>query len=199
MRLIPKDYKEYMEISGMSSIARRYFVMNAFDGALTMLGIIIGAYLSGHPDVRVIVGAGVAASVAMGISGVSGAYMTERAERARELKKLERSMLTKLDETVHGGASRFAAVATALVDGISPTLSAMIILSPFLALKLGVVTQTTAFIASLAITGIVLFLLGAYLARISDESLPKYGILMLLIGVVTGIVSMGVAMFFRTV
>jgi len=37
-------WKRYHRVSGVSSITRRYFVMNAFDGALTMLGVVIGAY-----------------------------------------------------------------------------------------------------------------------------------------------------------
>jgi len=68
-----KRWKQYSKISGVSSITRRYFVMNAFDGALTMLGVVIGAYIAG--------------SIAMGASGMSGAYMAEKAER----EKIKRS------------------------------------------------------------------------------------------------------------
>lgn len=42
-----KRWKRYHKISDAGSITRRYFVMNAFDGALTMLGVIIGAYAAG--------------------------------------------------------------------------------------------------------------------------------------------------------
>ena len=42
-----KRWKNYSKISGVGAITRRYFVMNAFDGALTMLGVVIGAYISG--------------------------------------------------------------------------------------------------------------------------------------------------------
>ena len=38
--------EEYIKISNVGEISRRYFVMNAFDGALTMLGVIIGAHIA---------------------------------------------------------------------------------------------------------------------------------------------------------
>ena len=36
--------RRYIRISGVAPISRRYFIMNAFDGATTVLGIVIGAY-----------------------------------------------------------------------------------------------------------------------------------------------------------
>ena len=42
-----RKFKRYSEITQVDEIARRYFVMNAFDGCLTILGIIVGAYVAG--------------------------------------------------------------------------------------------------------------------------------------------------------
>ena len=42
-----KEWKRYYQVSEVGPITRRYFVMNAFDGALTMLGVVIGAYVAG--------------------------------------------------------------------------------------------------------------------------------------------------------
>jgi predicted membrane protein (TIGR00267 family) len=183
-------FRRYIKVTGISEIARRYFVMNGFDGALTMLGILIGAYLSGNPQVTVIINAGLGASIAMGVSGISGAYMTEKAERLKKLKDLEDTMLVELDNTLHGRASHFASIYTAVVDGISPALAAMVILSPFMVVNYFGATLTQAIQASLIITSIILFLLGAYLAKISDEKMLKYGFQMLLVGVVTGVIIM---------
>ncbi|MDH5438502.1 MAG: hypothetical protein OEX76_06340 [Candidatus Bathyarchaeota archaeon] len=36
--------RDYIRISGVAPIGRRYFIMNAFDGTTTILGIVIGAY-----------------------------------------------------------------------------------------------------------------------------------------------------------
>ncbi|MBE0512945.1 hypothetical protein IBX38_07835 [Candidatus Bathyarchaeota archaeon] len=50
------------------------------------------------------------ATLAMGLSGFAGAYMTEEAERAKKLNSLEKSMLTELKNSVVGKASRFASL-----------------------------------------------------------------------------------------
>jgi len=46
----------------------------------------------------------------MGASGMSGAYMTEKAERTKKLKDLERAMLTNMKDGLHGKSHRFAAI-----------------------------------------------------------------------------------------
>ena len=51
-------------------IVRRYVVSNSFDGALTMLGIIIANFFAGTMDPHLIVLPGVGAAIALGISGV---------------------------------------------------------------------------------------------------------------------------------
>ena len=180
-----KKWKRFHKISDAGSITRRYFVMNAFDGALTMLGVVIGAYIAKIVEPIPIISAGIAGSIAMGVSGISGAYMTEKAERTKKLKELEKAMLADMKNGLHGKSHRFATVFAAVVDGVSPAIAAMIVVSPFFVVHFGIITTYTAFLISIAITLTILFLLGIYLARISDESMIKYGIQMLAIGCIT--------------
>ncbi len=180
-----KKWKHYSEISDVGAISRRYFVMNAFDGALIMLGVVTGAYISGIANPIPIISAGIAGSIAMGISGISGAYMTEKAERTRKMKSLERAMLKDMKNGLHYKSQKFAMVFAALVDGLSPALAAMFVLSPFFVLNLGLISSNLAFLTSIILTLIVLFLLGVYLAKISEESIIKYGIQMLAVGLLT--------------
>lgn len=188
-------WKRYHKISDVGKITRRYFVMNAFDGALTMLGVVIGAYISGLIENPIpIISAGIAGSIAMGVSGVSGAYMTEKAERTRKLKELEKAMLTDLSNGLHEKSHRFAAVFAAVVDGISPALAAMIVISPFFVASFGFISPETAFFSCIVITMFVLTFLGVYLAKISDESMIKYGIMMLVVGIVTAIICVGTSL-----
>lgn len=187
------EIRKYVQVTGLVEIARRYFVMNAFDGALTMLGILVGAYLSGEPQVHLIINAGVGASIAMGVSGMSGAYMTEKAERVKKLRDLEDTMLVGLDDTLHGRASSFASIYTAVIDGLSPALAAFIILSPFFMVGLAGLSVGDAFAASILLTGAILFSLGAYLARVSHEGMWKYGLQMLMVGLVTAFIIMATA------
>ena len=176
-------FREYLEVSRAQEIARRLFVMNAFDGTLTIMGVVIGAHFSGVSNPRVVIVAGIGGAVAMGISGVSGAYLAERAERKRDLKKLEMAMLTKLEDTHFARASEFASLVVAFVDGISPAISAAILVIPYLFVPK--IEMDTAFYISLFLGLAVLFSLGVFLARISDERPLISGVQMIIIGIIT--------------
>jgi predicted membrane protein (TIGR00267 family) len=180
------QFRSYVKITEADEIARRYFVMNAFDGSLTMLGIILGTALAQVHDPRIIIGAGVGASLAMGMSGFFGTYMTERAERTRKLKKLERAMVTNLDDSVWDNASSFVSVWAAFVDGLSPALAAIVAVVPFIMASFGALEFETALYSSLLLIALTLFFLGAYLGRISEENLVLHGLRMLVVGAVTG-------------
>ncbi len=184
-----KRWRRYHEISDVGDITRRYFVMNSFDGALTMLGVIIGAYMAGILNPLPIISSGVAGSIAMGTSGFSGAYMTEKAERTKKLKELEKSMLTDLSKGLHYKSYRFAAIFAAIVDGVSPALAAMLVVSPFFLANFGLINTISAFYSSIFLTLISLLILGVYLAKISNESMIRYGLQMLLVGFITAILA----------
>ncbi len=184
-----KRWKRYHQISEVGDITRRYFVMNAFDGALTMLGVIIGAYMAGILNPIPIISSGVAGSIAMGTSGFSGAYMTEKAERTKKLKELENAMLTDMSNGLHYKSYRFATIFAAIVDGVSPALAAMLVVSPFFLVRLGLIEIINAFYFSIFLTLLSLLILGLYLAKISNESMIKYGLQMLLVGVITAILA----------
>ena len=174
----------------MGPIARRYFVKNGFDGSMTMLGIIVGAWVVNVTQPEIIVTSGLGACLAMGISGLSGAYMTERAERKRDLKDLECAMITKLNDSVISDATRFVTFYAALVDGGSPILTALVSLSPFFFLLYGMIAVHAAYIASLVVTLITLFILGLYLGRIAKENMLLYGIQTLIAGVSTIVIAL---------
>ena len=87
-------------------IGRRYFVVNGFDGALTMLGLITGFELAGDVDIDVILGACVGTAVALGVSGLTSAYLSEAAERRRALAELEGAMVSDLSTSAHGVEAR---------------------------------------------------------------------------------------------
>lgn len=169
----------------MGPIARRYFVKNGFDGSMTMLGIIVGAWVVNVTQLEIVVTAGLGACLAMGISGVSGAYMTERAERKRDLKNLENAMITKLDDSVITDASSFVSLYAAVVDGGSPILTALVSLSPFIFALYDLVIVESAYIISLVVTLVTLFMLGMYLGKIAKENAFLYGIQTLVAGVAT--------------
>lgn len=164
--------------------------MNSFDGAMTSLGIIIGAATSRAINPRVVLGAGLGASMAMAISGFSGAYMTEKAERKRALARLRKAMLHSLDNSIHVRAMKVAVFYTALVDALSPAFPAFFSMLPFLFAAYGLLDVGTATSSSVSIILVTLFLLGLYLGRISHESLFLSGIRTLALGVATALISL---------
>lgn len=181
-------WKTYIEISNLGAIVRRYFVMNAFDGALTMLGVVIGASLANIQEPLIIISAGLSGSFAMGISGFSGAYMAESAERTKELKVLEKAMLREMDEdSMHKEAARFATRVTAVVDALSPALAALVVISPYFFVHYGYLDMGTALVCALLLTLTILSLLGVYLARVTEESMMRHGLKMLIVGLITAL------------
>lgn len=175
----------YLQITQMSPIARRYFVKNGFDGSMTMLGIIAGSWIVAVEEPRIIVTAGLGACVAMGISGLFGAYMTERAERKRHIKSLEAAMITDLHNSVLNDASDFVSVYAAIVDGASPIVTAIFSLIPFFLTLAGTISIWSAYVASFVLSLATLFSLGLYLGRIAKENILIYGIQTLAAGVIT--------------
>jgi len=169
----------------MTPIARRYFIKNGFDGSMTMLGIIIGSWSVGVTKPEIIVTAGLGACLAMGISGLFGAYMTEKAERQRQLKTLEAAMLTDLTDSIHNDASDFVSMYAAFIDGSSPILTGVISLVPFILALTGTLLIWDAYIVSVILTLITLFSLGLYLGRIAKANILLYGAQTVAAGIVT--------------
>lgn len=177
-----EEIQSYNQIIGITEIARRYFAMNAFDGVLTTIGVLAGNYLAGVRDLSIPIRIGISTSIAMGISGLWGAYLTETAERKRELSDLQKISLIDQSETSIGRASRFAVIVVSIVDGLAPALSAMIVMIP---LFLDPIIQNPILSYGLAagLALLSLFTLGMFLGKVSKENLIVYGFKTLLAGV----------------
>ncbi len=179
--------KLYIQVTRVSDITRRYFVKNGMDGSMTVLGVILGAWTARVEDPNIIVMAGLGACLAMGISGLFGAYITEKAERRRQLRTLEDSMLSNLEGSLHQNASDFVPALAALVDGLSPALTAIVSLIPFMFSILGLVPIWDSYTISFVLTFITLFALGLYLGQVAEEKMWLYGLQMLAAGLVIAI------------
>jgi predicted membrane protein (TIGR00267 family) len=178
-----EKWREYTEISDVAEIARRYFAMNAFDGVLTIIGVLMGNFLAGIQESKVILVTGLSTSVAMGVSGLWGSYLTESAERRHEIDELEQYTLTNLQQTKIGKASRMAAIIVALVDGLSPFLASALVLIPFFAIAL-LPSVTWAYYLSIGMAMLTLFALGLFLGHISKENLLFSGVKTVVAGAV---------------
>ena len=188
-RSLVRHIHEYDEIASIGEIARRYFAMNAFDGVLTIIGVLMGNLTAGVRDARIVVTTGLATCVAMGVSGFWGAYLTESAERRRDLSELSRQTLTDLNDTRIGRASRSAAITVSVVDGLSPFVAALIVLIPFFAAG-ALPSVVWAYYVSLGFALVTLFGLGLFLGYTSKEHIVPYGIKT----VVAGIASIAISL-----
>jgi predicted membrane protein (TIGR00267 family) len=182
-------FKDYNQLSNIAEIARRYFAMNAFDGVLTIIGVLMGNFTAGVENPRIVVTTGLATCIAMGISGLWGAYLTEAAERQRELGELEEVTLTSLHETRLGEASRAAVVIVAVVDGLSPFLAAMIVLLPFFLAQLFPAIRWV-YLTALGLALLTLFLLGVFLGRVSRQNIILYGFRTVIAGGISIVISL---------
>ncbi|RLG08401.1 MAG: hypothetical protein DRN65_01595 [Thaumarchaeota archaeon] len=180
-----KSISGIFRYSRAEEYSRRYAVMNAFDGVITVLGIIFGSVLLGQAAVKQILAAGIGASIAMGISGASGTYMTEKAEQERKIKEIEEAMLVKLDGTVIVKARERAAIISAIVDSLSAMLAGLVVLTPYFAAALGLLTSEIAFHLSTVISFALLFGLGIFLGKIAKKDIIRSGIKSLVVGLVT--------------
>jgi predicted membrane protein (TIGR00267 family) len=183
LRMQLERWREYTEIADVAEIARRYFAMNAFDGVLTIIGVLMGNLLAQVKEPRVVVVTGLSTSLAMGISGLWGSYLTESAERRHEIDELESYTLTDLQETKIGKASRLAAVMVALIDGLSPFVASMLVLVPFFLAGLFPVV-TWAYYAAIGMALLTLFGLGLFLGKISKENLFLSGVKTVIAGTI---------------
>ena len=169
-------------------IARRAFINNAFDGALTLLGILMGNLILGELDPKIVISTGFSACLAMGISGTFGRYFSEKAERKAALRQMESYMFTDLSGSAIARESEKKVVLISFVDGLSPALAAAIPLIPFFLAQATIISIPTSIVASLVMDFLVLFVLGAILGKISDENIILHGCQVMAVGFITSLI-----------
>ena len=103
--------------------------------------------------------------------------------------ELSSQTLTDLNDTRIGRASRVAAVIVSVVDGLSPFLAAMLVLTPFFAVGL-FPSITWVYYTSLGMALLTLFALGLFLGHISHENLIMYGVKTVVAGVISITISL---------
>jgi len=164
---------------------RRYFVVNGFDGALTMLGLLMGFIVSQTADLSVVITACLGAAIALGVSGVSSAYVSERAESRHALSKLQSAMLSDLQQSAHRQAAQWVPVITALINGAAPLVISLLIISPVVMAHIGLPLFMPPLLLAIIIALCLIFLLGVFLGRIADISWLRSGLQTLLVALFT--------------
>jgi predicted membrane protein (TIGR00267 family) len=174
-----------LRITRSQDIVRRYFVVNGFDGALTMLGLCIGFLASIPADLSVVINVCMGAAIALGMSGVSSAYVSEVAEQKRALGELEKAMISDLQETTHGEAMRWIPLLVALVNGSAPLVISLLILIPLFLANAGIQLPLSPIYAAILVSLVLVFFLGVFLGRIASISWLHSGIRTLVVASIT--------------
>lgn len=163
-------------------------ITNGFDGAFTMLGLNMGFYVAQTKDLWLIFHACLGATIALTMSGLSSAYISEAAERQKVLRELEASMITDLSDSSHAQAARWIPVWVAFVNGVAPLMVSMLILSPvWLTLSQWLVVPYP-IIATIGVALLLLFSLGGYAGKIGGTSIWKTGFRTLFIGLAISLI-----------
>jgi predicted membrane protein (TIGR00267 family) len=191
--MVPKsafwsELSQYRQLADIDEFGRRYLAINAFDGILTLIGVLMGTYVAGVREAYIVLSTGLVTCMAMGVSGFSGAFMAESAERKHELQELEHAMLRNLASSQQARASRFAVIAVSIINGSAPLVAGLLVMLPFMLTGIWGDVQFS-YAASLAIALIALFGLGVMLARVAHENIVRSGIRMLAAGLICVILS----------
>lgn len=208
-----QQWKQYSKMSDLGIIARRKFFNNAFDGALTCAGIVSGIFIiflveASTFEAQDVLITGFATALAIGISGLWGAFLSEEAERKKKVLDMKRDMAEadeeselqefkyiknqykkghkKKPKTLLEKAERFATILASLVDGGAPVLGSSLPLIPFF---FGISLDFMHFIFSYIILAGLLIYLGIFLGRISGGGGLRYALHLISAGIVTLLVS----------
>lgn len=174
-----------LKLSQAQDIARRYFFTNGYDGALTMLGLNMGFYTTGNVPTPIAINACLGAAIALSISGLTSAYISESEERKKELNELEKALVADLSDTEHKKATQWVPVWIALVNGFAPFLVSLFIIFPLFLDQLGVPLPFSPLESSIACSLFTVFLLGLSLGKVSGTFWLWAGLRALLIAILT--------------
>ncbi len=162
-----KRIRFLLKVVRTQGIARRYFVTNGFDGAMTMLGLTIGFYAGGDVPLPVAFSACVGAAIALGMSGLTSAYISEAAEKIKELRELEQALLSDLGDSDYGVVARYVPLVIASVNGLAPLVISLFIAAPLLLAQYNIPLPFQPLVTSILLAFITIFFLGVFLGRIS--------------------------------
>ena len=176
-----KNIKMAAEMHDLLPIVRRYFVIGAFDGALTIMGVILGAYAVGELTSQLVIVAGIAAGVALSVSSAVGAYEAERIESALQHKEIEKAMLCQVEGT-RKETAQLSNLMSALVHGIAPLIAAFIPIIPFFFMP-----EQDAMLFAIVITLGFLFAMGAYLGSLLKQMIIYTALRFVAAGLITAI------------
>ncbi|MCS7123385.1 MAG: hypothetical protein RMJ17_02320 [Candidatus Aenigmarchaeota archaeon] len=164
MEFLRKKINKVINIYGLETVARRYFVINSFDGIVVTLSILLMFYISGFFSKTMIIKTVLAAAVGASLSGFVGAYFSEVSERKHHRKKYEKLLLSTLKGSIIEKYEKHAAILMGLIEGLSPLIFSLITIIPLI--------LTGNIIFSIYVCFVEIGFIGYFLSRIAGEKYP---------------------------
>lgn len=167
----------------------RVVIRGLMDGALSSLGVVIGASIARDP--AVILSAGLSGAAANGLSNVLAAFTAEKTGDYEKLRALERRMLKSLKGTRVERSIRKRVVKAGAVDGLFSVIGGAFPVLPFLFLDVG-----WGVILSIALVSILSGVIGVYTSIVSRENLAFGAMKLILFTIATALICVGIQFLF---
>jgi len=183
-----RRFRKYLEITDANAIARRYFIMNSFDGIVTILGILTGSLITGLTHLNTILGISISAAIGLAISGISGTLIAESEERKLEMKQLEESLLMDLKNSLYEKAVRASIIWVGIVDAVSPFIATIVAAVPLILGINNFIDPMTSLYSSIVICLLYLTGVGVFIGRLVKRNPLIEAMKLLGIGMLTTII-----------
>ena len=191
------DYlKDLLTGSDGGPSIRRFFINTLFDSTFMLLGVVVGSAFIAEPELEVILGTMITVSFALAISSGVSVYEAESLERDREVRELEKAMLTSLEDTQIMKSARRVAIIVASVNLLTPLLVCAIYISPFVMAYLGIVGIKMAAWTSIAIALGTLMFAGMYMGREGKGNAVLKGMRMAALGGIIFLIGYWITLLF---
>ena len=157
-----------------------HFVRGIIDGLLSTLGVVIGASAA---DTAIILAAGIGGAVANGVSNCLGAFSSEEYKGQMQIQKIEDATLSKgVEHSIIGKEMKKERLKAGILDGGSTIIGGFIPVTPFIFLDSG-----QALLWSVLSTVVTLFILGAYIGKVSKKWILISGLKLMILGILTAL------------
>ncbi|WP_290623753.1 MULTISPECIES: TIGR00267 family protein [unclassified Archaeoglobus] len=167
----------------------RQVVRGFIDGALSVLGVVIGA---SNAEISIVISAGIGGGIANAISNAFGAFSAEMVEEEIKLSEVEKSMLLDLRKTEIYKEIRKKVMLRGIIDGTSTAFGSFLPVFPFILSLIVGYSVNLALALSVGLTATSLFIIGVYYGIVSKRNILISGAKMGLMGVVTAIATFAI-------
>lgn len=193
MEYLQKKIRKILEIYGLHDIARRYFIINSFDGIILVLSIFLIFFISGYFSRILVIKTVLATSFGASLSGFIGAYFSEISERKHYRKKYERLLLRSLKETIIQRYEKYAAILMSLIEGLSPIIFAILALLPIFLIP----NITLSILFGMLVCIFEIIFIGYFLSNIAGERKIETILKLLFVSIILAFIIVSLDVFIK--